>query len=48
VLLTSGYTENAIVDGGRLDAGVELLPKPCTRDALARKIPQVLERETIR
>lgn len=44
VLFTSGYTENAIVHGGRLDAGVELLPKPYTRDAMARKIRQVLTR----
>jgi PAS domain S-box-containing protein len=44
VLFTSGYTENAIVHGGRLDDGVELLPKPYSRDALARKIRQVLTR----
>ncbi len=42
VLFTSGYTQNAIVHGGRLDAGVELLAKPYTRDALARKGRQVL------
>ncbi|NHZ92646.1 PAS domain S-box protein [Massilia sp. CCM 8733] len=42
VLFTSGYTENAIVHGGRVDAGVELLGKPYTREALAKKIRHVL------
>ncbi len=42
VLFTSGYTENAIVHGGRLDPGVELLGKPYTRAALALKIRHVL------
>jgi CheY-like chemotaxis protein/anti-sigma regulatory factor (Ser/Thr protein kinase) len=45
VLFTSGYTENAIVHGGRLDAGVELLGKPYTRDSLARKVRHVLSNQ---
>ena len=45
VLFTSGYTENAIVHGGRLDEGVNLLSKPYGRDQLARKIRQVLAQD---
>lgn len=47
VLFTSGYTENSIVHGGRLDAGVELLSKPYSRDALARRIRQLLDQRQI-
>jgi PAS domain S-box-containing protein len=42
VLFTSGYTENSIVHGGRLDPGVELLSKPYTREALARRLRHVI------
>jgi signal transduction histidine kinase len=42
VLYTSGYTENAIVHHGRLDAGVLLLPKPYIGSDLARMIKTAL------
>jgi PAS domain S-box-containing protein len=43
VLYTSGYTQNAIVHGGRLDPGVELLSKPYRLEQLARKVRKVLD-----
>ena len=45
VLFTSGYTDNAIVHGGRLDDGVDLLSKPYSREAMARKIRNVLRNQ---
>ncbi|APR39418.1 hybrid sensor histidine kinase/response regulator [Paraburkholderia sp. SOS3] len=42
VLFTSGYTQNAIVHGGRLDPGVHLLSKPYSREQLASKIRRLL------
>ena len=44
VLFTSGYTRNAIVHGGRLDEGVEMISKPFTYTSLARKIADVLDK----
>jgi signal transduction histidine kinase/DNA-binding response OmpR family regulator len=41
VLFTSGYTQNAIVHGGHLDPGVELISKPYRREDLARKIRHI-------
>ena len=46
VLFTSGYTQNAIVHGGKLDAGVQLLSKPYGRDQLARKVRQMLSKSS--
>jgi len=43
VLFATGYTRNAIVHQGRLDPDVELLAKPFTADALARKVRQILD-----
>jgi CheY-like chemotaxis protein len=45
VLFTSGYTQNAIVHGGRLDDGVDLLSKPYSREQLARKLRHVMRNQ---
>ncbi len=44
VLFTTGYTHNAIVHNGQLDQGVDLISKPFTFAALAKKVRQVLDR----
>ncbi len=43
VLFTTGYYRNAIIHHGRLDADVDLLTKPFTSDALAKKVKQILD-----
>lgn len=43
VLFTTGYTRNAVVHNGVLDAGVALIGKPFTIDQLARKVSDVLD-----
>ena len=45
VLFTTGYTRNAIIHGGVLDAGVNFLAKPFTLDQLAQKIWAVISSE---
>lgn len=46
VLFTSGYTEDAILQHGRLDTGLNLLGKPYRRADLAAKVRYVLDNST--
>jgi CheY-like chemotaxis protein len=43
VLFTSGYDEEAIVHHGRLDQGIQLLPKPYRRRELAKRIRGIFD-----
>ncbi len=43
VLFTTGYTRNAVVHNGVLDAGVALIGKPYTIEELAMKVRAVLD-----
>ena len=45
VLFTTGYSRNAIVHHGRLDAGVQLISKPFTFEQLATRVRDLLDRE---
>jgi signal transduction histidine kinase/CheY-like chemotaxis protein len=44
VLYMTGYSRNAIVHQGRLDAGVDLLQKPLSQEQLASMVRKVLDR----
>lgn len=44
VLYTSGYTRDAIIHGGRLEPGVDMIAKPFTYHALGQQIRDALDR----
>jgi CheY-like chemotaxis protein len=46
VVFTTGYTADAIVTEGRLDQGIDLLPKPFTTAELATRIRSAIDRPT--
>jgi DNA-binding NtrC family response regulator len=48
VLFTTGYSRNAIVHQGRLDAGVAMIQKPITQESLAARIRDRCHHRTVR
>jgi PAS domain S-box-containing protein len=48
VLFTSGYNKDIVSHNGQLDSGVNLIPKPYRRTALAHKIHEILHSVTER
>ncbi|WP_426387883.1 PAS domain S-box protein [Sphingobium sp. R-21] len=43
VLFVTGYAENAIIGGGRLDTGMYVLTKPFQMDVLSNRIREIIE-----
>jgi CheY-like chemotaxis protein len=46
VLFTTGYAETGVLSSGDGVAATDVLPKPCRNEELARRIRQVIDRET--
>jgi YesN/AraC family two-component response regulator len=47
IVFTSGYTENTLVDEGRIPNGVLLLSKPYRKQELARIVRHALDRAAV-
>ena len=45
ILYLTGYSRNAVVHHGRLDAGVDLLQKPVSQANLALRVREILDRK---
>ncbi|HEV7251954.1 MAG TPA: ATP-binding protein, partial [Mesorhizobium sp.] len=45
VLFMTGYAENAVINGGFLEPGMELITKPFAIDALTQRMRAMIERE---
>jgi CheY-like chemotaxis protein len=42
VLFITGYAENAVLGGGRLEAGMQVMTEPSSMDALTTRIRQLI------
>ena len=47
VLYMSGYARDIIARAGRLEEGINYLPKPFTPDELGRRVREVLDRRVL-
>jgi CheY-like chemotaxis protein len=45
VLFVTGYAENAVLNGGRIERGMEVLTKPFSMDDLIRRVDRILRED---